>query len=73
VLFYHIENVEALKERKKTVVVVGLLSALLESQAEDMWRVGILAIALTSQTRDTRDRDFMVRSQPMCHSMCQLI
>jgi hypothetical protein len=54
-LFYHIENLEALEECKKILVVKRLPSALLARQAEDMRKVGIPAVAW--QWLDRSDKD----------------
>jgi superfamily II DNA helicase RecQ len=59
-LFYHIDNWKRREECKKMVILVGPLSALLESQASVLEEVGMAAIALTALREEQRDTDIKV-------------
>ncbi|KAJ7579542.1 P-loop containing nucleoside triphosphate hydrolase protein [Mycena floridula] len=54
--FYHIKSLETIEQCEKVLLVVGPLTALLDSQAKDLTSRGIPAISLTSAGTSKEDQ-----------------
>lgn len=67
-LFYHWQPGSKTKKSQKIILVIGPLSGLMKSQARDLVRIGVPAVALTRETEDL-EKELKVTID-YCHSGC---